>query len=95
MRRPAAPQRPATPDNGVPLPPEPPEFSDPPDPSQEPPGPTPRIAAPPTPPQAVDDEEAMLAEAADSDWEPSSRRDPEDAALELLAEQLGARRLDP
>ncbi|MGH3903109.1 MAG: DNA polymerase III subunit gamma and tau [Pseudonocardiaceae bacterium] len=97
-RRPEAPQKPAAPDDGIPLPPEPPEFSDPPDPSQEPnaPGPRPRATAPPMPPRAVEnDEEAMLAEAAaDPGREHTSGRDPEDAALELLADQLGARRLD-
>lgn len=94
-RRPEAPQRPAAPPDGIPLPPEPPEFSDPPEP--EDPGPRPRVAAP-MPPQAAEDdeEEAMLAEAAaDTGREHASRRDPEDAALELLTQQLGARRLDP
>jgi hypothetical protein len=37
----------------------------------------------------------MLAEAASMSLQHSSRRDPEDVALELLAEQLGARRIDP
>ncbi|MGB8960682.1 MAG: DNA polymerase III subunit gamma and tau [Pseudonocardiaceae bacterium] len=49
------------------------------------------VAAPHAP---VDDDEAMLVEAPGMSHEPTSRRDPEEAALELLAEQLGARRLD-
>jgi hypothetical protein len=36
----------------------------------------------------------MLAEAASMSREHSSRRDPEEVALALLAEQLGARRID-
>ncbi|MEO8816213.1 MAG: DNA polymerase III subunit gamma/tau, partial [Mycobacterium sp.] len=41
------------------------------------------------------DEEAMLAEAAKDATEPSApRRDPEEAALELLQNELGARRID-
>lgn len=47
-------------------------------------------AAPPEPP--VDDEESMLAEAVHEDAAP--RRDPEEAALELLQNELGARRID-
>ncbi|MGH4023770.1 MAG: DNA polymerase III subunit gamma/tau, partial [Pseudonocardiaceae bacterium] len=99
-----APSRPATQDDGIPLPPEPPEFSDPPEPDG--PGPRRHAVSPPPPPVTEDDEEAMLAEAAADAHresgsrmpvspEPLSRRDPEDAALELLTEQLGARRLDP
>ncbi|MDQ2883363.1 MAG: DNA polymerase III subunit gamma and tau [Actinomycetota bacterium] len=42
----------------------------------------------------VDDDEAMLVEAAGMSQEQPSRRDPEEVALELLAEQLGARRID-
>jgi DNA polymerase-3 subunit gamma/tau len=42
-----------------------------------------------------DDEEAMMAEAAaDLRGEPVSRRDPEEAAIELLAAELGARAID-
>jgi len=44
------------------------------------------------PPQ--DDDEAMLAEAAAADRDAVERRDPEDVALQLLAEQLGARRIN-
>jgi DNA polymerase III subunit gamma/tau len=55
--------------------------------------------APPDPedalPQApVDGDEAMLAEAASMSREYPRCRDPEEVALELLAEQLGARRID-
>lgn len=47
----------------------------------------------PTPPQPVeDDEESMLAEAVREEAGP--RRDPEEAALELLQNELGARRID-
>jgi DNA polymerase III subunit gamma/tau len=64
-------RRAPTPDDGVPLPPEPPDEDAPPE----------------------DDEEAMLAEAAVpvSDAE---RRDPEEAAIELLTSQLGARAIE-
>jgi len=42
-----------------------------------------------------DDEEALLAEAAAEDAEGNGqRRDPEEMALELLADQLGARRIE-
>jgi DNA polymerase III subunit gamma/tau len=40
-----------------------------------------------------DDEESMLAEAG-SDTSDTPRRDPEEAALELLQNELGARRID-
>ncbi len=40
-----------------------------------------------------DDEESMLAEAGRSD-SPEARRDPEEVALELLQNELGARRID-
>ena len=43
--------------------------------------------------QPDDDEEDMLAEAG-SDPSEVSRRDPEEAALELLQSELGARRID-
>ena len=46
------------------------------------------------PPQSDDDdEESMLAEAG-SDTSETPRRDPEEAALELLQTELGARRID-
>ncbi len=63
--------------------PPPPEPTDPPD-----PGAAALSHAP------VDDDEAMLAEAAGMSREHPSRRDPEEVALELLAAQLGARRID-
>ena len=47
----------------------------------------------PSPPQRDDDEEDMLAEA-DNDTSEAPRRDPEEAALELLQNELGARRID-
>jgi DNA polymerase-3 subunit gamma/tau len=47
----------------------------------------------PAPPSRDDDEEDMLAEAS-SDTSEVSRRDPEEAALELLQSELGARRID-
>ena len=67
------------PDDGIPPPPEPSDPADP--------GPA---DIPPTPM----DDEAMLAEASTMTRELPSRRDPEEVALELLAEQLGARRID-
>lgn len=48
---------------------------------------------PPPPPPEEEDEEAMLAEAG-SDTSEVPRRDPEEAALELLQNELGARRID-
>ncbi|PXX13264.1 DNA polymerase III subunits gamma/tau [Mycolicibacterium moriokaense] len=47
----------------------------------------------PSPPPRDDDEEDMLAEAG-SDTSKAPRRDPEEAALELLQSELGARRID-
>ena len=47
----------------------------------------------PSPPQRDDDEEDMLAEAG-NDTSEAPRRDPEEAALELLQSELGARRID-
>ena len=68
-----------------------------------PPAERPRRVVPPPPPptQAVADaesdqraeEESMLAEAGQDD-EATPRRDPEEAALELLQTELGARRID-
>ena len=54
--------------------------------------PEPESAAP-SPPQRNDDEEDMLAEAG-NDTSEVTRRDPEEAALELLQNELGARRID-
>ncbi len=59
-----------------------------------PPPPEPPDPGDPGPAPPVDDDEAMLAEAASMSREHSSRRDPEEVALALLAEQLGARRID-
>ncbi|KUI41390.1 DNA polymerase III subunit gamma/tau [Mycobacterium sp. IS-1590] len=53
----------------------------------------PAPAGPPPPRNDDDDEEAMLAEAG-SDTSDTPRRDPEEAALELLQNELGARRID-
>lgn len=57
--------------------------------------PAPAAASPgsPAPSQHHDDEESMLAEAS-SDTSETPRRDPEEAALELLQNELGARRID-
>jgi DNA polymerase-3 subunit gamma/tau len=49
-------------------------------------------AAAPPPPEE-DDEESMLAEAEHAETAP--RRDPEEVALELLQNELGARPIDP
>jgi DNA polymerase-3 subunit gamma/tau len=46
------------------------------------------------PAASVNDDEAMLTEAAEISRTRAERRDPEDVALELLAAQLGARRID-
>jgi DNA polymerase-3 subunit gamma/tau len=54
--------------------------------------PEPESVAPP-PPQRDNDEEDMLAEAG-NDTSEAPRRDPEEAALELLQNELGARRID-
>jgi DNA polymerase III subunit gamma/tau len=100
-RRPAAPQRPAAVDDGIPLPPEPPDPADLPEPEPDDPGPVPQLAARPVRPQPLDaahdeHEEAMLvAEAAGEGSAPVVTRHPDEIALELLAEQLGARRIDP
>jgi DNA polymerase-3 subunit gamma/tau len=51
----------------------------------------PSAAAPPPPEE--DDEESMLAEAEHAETAP--RRDPEEVALELLQNELGARPIDP
>ena len=48
---------------------------------------------PPAQPQRDEEEESMLAEAS-SDNSEAPRRDPEEAALELLQNELGARRID-
>jgi DNA polymerase-3 subunit gamma/tau len=53
--------------------------------------PEPESVAPPS--HRDDDEEDMLAEAG-NDTSEAPRRDPEEAALELLQSELGARRID-
>jgi DNA polymerase-3 subunit gamma/tau len=55
--------------------------------------PKPDSPAPSAPAPPDDDEEDMLAEAG-SDTSEVTRRDPEEAALELLQNELGARRID-
>ncbi|OBF39641.1 DNA polymerase III subunit gamma/tau [Mycobacterium sp. ACS1612] len=55
--------------------------------------PEPNSVAASAPPPRDDDEEDMLAEAG-SDTSEVVRRDPEEAALELLQSELGARRID-
>jgi DNA polymerase-3 subunit gamma/tau len=76
--RPGAGRRPA--DDGVPLPPEPPDDDLPPDAAQD---------APP------EDEESMLAEAAAGPPVVAlPQRGPEEAAIELLSTQLGAKAID-
>jgi DNA polymerase III subunit gamma/tau len=65
-------------------PPPPPEPSDP-DP----------IDPEPIGPEPIDDEETMLAEAAiEPEPHAAERRDPEEVAMELLADTLGARKID-
>ena len=62
--------------------------------------PTPASPPPPTEPMAdpVDaqraEEEELIAEAVRDDADPAPRRDPEEVALELLQNELGARRID-
>jgi DNA polymerase-3 subunit gamma/tau len=54
-------------------------------------------AAPASTPPATDDradEDGMLAEAAEANGATSARRDPEEVALELLQNELGARKID-
>jgi DNA polymerase-3 subunit gamma/tau len=59
-----------------------------------PPAPAPAVEEPaPDAPQRDEDEEDMLAEAG-NDTADVTRRDPEEAALELLQNELGARRID-
>jgi DNA polymerase-3 subunit gamma/tau len=74
------PTPPQLPDDGIPPPPESPDPEDP--------------GAAALPHAPVDDDEAMLAETAGMPQVHADRRDPEEVALELLAEQLGARRID-
>ncbi len=62
-------------------------------PSRPTPDPEPVPEPEPEPPSPEDEEEQMLAEAGQSEAGP--RRDPEEVALELLQNELGARKIDP
>lgn len=62
-------------------------------PSRPTPDPEPVPEREPEPPSPEDEEEQMLAEAGQSEAGP--RRDPEEVALELLQNELGARKIDP
>ncbi|OAT67753.1 DNA polymerase III subunit gamma/tau [Mycobacteroides immunogenum] len=62
-------------------------------PSRPTPEPEPVPEPEPEPPSPEDEEEQMLAEAGQSEAGP--RRDPEEVALELLQNELGARKIDP
>lgn len=56
---------------------------------------TPRRDRPaPVPDSGGGEDETMLAETVETEGVPTERRDPEEVALQLLAEQLGARRID-
>ncbi|MFZ2174424.1 MAG: DNA polymerase III subunit gamma and tau [Rhodococcus sp. (in: high G+C Gram-positive bacteria)] len=77
----------AEPDDDIP-PPEAPDYPDDPGPSAPP------VDYEATPPVSTpEDEEEMFAEAAEP-ADPSNRRDPEDVALELLENVLGAKKLE-
>ncbi|HSL08442.1 MAG TPA: DNA polymerase III subunit gamma and tau [Pseudonocardiaceae bacterium] len=82
-QRPA--ERPASPRPAAPQPPD----------DGVPPPPRPPDPEDPGPVAPGDDDEAMLVEAASMSRERASHRDPEEVALELLAQQLGARRIEP
>ncbi len=73
--------RPATDHDDIPPPPEPPEPDDP--------------LPPPAPKTQEEEEEEMLAEASQkpSDGERIVARDPEEVAIELLTQELGARKI--
>lgn len=87
---PATPTRPASPGTGVaPAPGRARAAEEPPLPPEPP-----TDDAPPPPMSEEDEEEALLAEAARLSENPEERRDPEEVAIQLLAEHLGARRLD-
>ncbi|MBA0047576.1 DNA polymerase III subunits gamma/tau [Mycobacteroides sp. LB1] len=62
-------------------------------PSRPTPDPEPVSEPEPEPSNPVDEEEQMLAEAGQGEAGP--RRDPEEVALELLQNELGARKIDP
>jgi DNA polymerase III subunit gamma/tau len=54
-----------------------------------------QASSPVSPPVGIEaEEESMLAEAAEADSTAGPRRDPEEAALELLQSELGARKID-
>jgi DNA polymerase III subunit gamma/tau len=68
-----------------------------PPPARRAPAPDDGVPLPPEPPDddvPPEDEESMLAEAAAGGEGPVERRDPEEAAIELLTSQLGARAID-
>ena len=95
---PPAPSRGAAPPSAAPHTPPPRRPSRPP-PTRRAPAPDDGEPLPPEPPDddtpPEDDEEAMLAEAAaGAGAGPVARRDPEEAAIELLTAQLGARAID-
>jgi DNA polymerase III subunit gamma/tau len=79
--------RPGTDHDDIPPPPEPPEPDDP----------LPPPFPPAQPKSAEEEEEEMLAEASQkpSDGERVVARDPEEVAIELLAQELGARKIGP
>ena len=56
--------------------------------------PTPRRDLPAPAPAPGGEDETMPAETVEAEGIPAERRDPEEVALQLLAEQLGARRVD-
>lgn len=74
--------RPATEHDDIPPPPEPPEPDDP-------------LPPPPPPKTEAEEEEEMLAEASQkpSEGERIVARDPEEVAIELLTQELGARKI--
>ncbi|GAA4481334.1 hypothetical protein GCM10023094_29310 [Rhodococcus olei] len=86
----AAPARPSRPEPGPPVddipPPDYPDYPDD-------PGPPPDFVPPSPDSVTPEDEEEMMAEAAEP-VDPSSRRDPDEAAIELLSNMLGAKPLD-
>ncbi|MGH3874217.1 MAG: DNA polymerase III subunit gamma and tau [Pseudonocardiaceae bacterium] len=90
---PASPQNPASPKNPTGRPASRPLASQVPDDGISPP-PQPPDAGDPGPVSPVDDGESMFTGSAGMSRDPAGRRDPEEAALALLTEQLGARRID-
>jgi DNA polymerase-3 subunit gamma/tau len=92
-----APRRPDPPSRPQQATPPPPARAQRPAPARRAPAPDDGVPLPPEPPDddapPEDDEEAMLADAAVPASTPE-RRDPEEAAIELLTTQLGARAID-